>query len=119
MRDEPQAYGLAARLSVGLAGFLFGATIAALFLVDIQVRYNAAIDAAQKDTLNYADILAEHTALTFGTIDRALHEAEMIRHNSLHGMYPEPDAVHWALRHVAQTSPAMIAVGWTDAQGNL
>jgi diguanylate cyclase (GGDEF)-like protein len=119
MRDEPQAYGLAARLSVGLAGFVFGATIAALFLVDIQVRYNAAIEAAEKDTLNYAEILAEQTALTFGIIDRTLLETETIRQNSLQGMYRQPDAVHWALRHVAQTSPAMIAVGWTDAQGNL
>jgi diguanylate cyclase (GGDEF)-like protein len=119
MRDEPQPYGLGARLSLGLAGFLIGLTIAVLFLVDVQVRYTAAIEAAEKDTLNYADILAEHTALTFGTIDRALHEAEGIRQNSLQGLYPEPDAVHWALRHVAQTSPAMIAIGWTDAQGVL
>ena len=58
MRDEPQAYGLGARLSIGLAGFLFGATIAALFLADIQMRYNAAIETAEKDTLNYAEKLA-------------------------------------------------------------
>src|SRR5260221_629288 len=75
MRDEPQAdglqaYGLAARLSIGLAGFLFGATIAALFLVDVQLRYNAALDAAEKDTLNYAEMLAEHTAPTYRSATR-------------------------------------------------
>jgi hypothetical protein len=119
MRDEPETYGLAARLSVGLAGFLIGVMIAALFLIDIQIRYSSAIEAAEKDTLNDAEILAEHTALTFGTIDRTLHEAEVIRQNSVEGMYQEPDAVHWALRHVAQTAPGMVAVGWIDAQGNL
>ncbi len=119
MHQEPQAYGLGARLSIGLAGFLFGTIIAALFLLDLQLRYDAAIEAAQKDTQNYAELLAEHTALTFGNIDRALREAEIIRQNSLHGTYTQPDAVHWALRHVAQASPAMIAIGWTDAKGNL
>ena len=119
MSDEPQPYGLGARLSLGLAGFLIGLTIAVLFLVDVQVRYTAAVEAAEKDTLNYADILAEHTALTFATIDRTLHEAELIRQTSLQGLDQQPDAAHWALRHLAQTSPGMVAVGWTDAQGNL
>jgi len=119
MREEPQAYGLGARLSIGLAGFLFGTIIAALFLLDLQLRYDAAIETAKKDTQNYAEMLAQHTALIFGNIDRALREAETIRQNSLHGAYTQPDAAHRALRHVAQASPAIIAIGWTDSQGNL
>ncbi len=119
MGHQPQAYGFAARLSIGLAGLLFSALIAAIFLVDVQLRYNANIEAAKKDTANYAEILAEHAALTFGGIDQALHEAESIRQGNSRGNEGQPDAVHWALRHIAQTSPAIVAIGWTDAQGNV
>ncbi len=119
MDQQAQPYGLAARLSIGLTGFLFGAIVLGLFLADVQLRYNSVIDAAKKDTLNYANMLAEHTALTFGNIDRALREAETVRRNQLQGAYTEPDAAHWALRHIAQSSPALVAIGWTDAAGNL
>jgi len=119
MVHETQPYGFAARLSIGLAGLLFGAVVIGLFLVDARLRYDAAIDAAHTDTRNYAKILAEQTALTFGGIDIALREAESIRLNDTRGAYTTPDAVHRALRHVAQTSPALVAIGWTDAQGNL
>lgn len=119
MDQAPQPYGLTARLSIGLTGFLFGAILIGLYLVGLQLRYNSAIDAARTDTQNYARILAEHTALTFTGIDSALHEAESIRLNDAGGVYATPDAVHWALRHVAQSSPAMVAIGWTDAEGNL
>ncbi|HLZ04095.1 MAG TPA: PAS-domain containing protein [Bradyrhizobium sp.] len=119
MRDHSQRYGLTARLSIGLAGLLFGAIIVGIFAADARQRYDQAIEAAKKDTLNSAEILAEHTRLTFRIFDNALREAEAIRRNDLQGAYPSPGAAHWALHHLVQTSPAMVAIGWTDAQGNL
>jgi hypothetical protein len=34
----------------------------------------------------------------------------MIRKNDLRGVYPTQDAVHWALHHLVQTSPAIVAI---------
>jgi diguanylate cyclase (GGDEF)-like protein len=119
MRDQSKPYGMAARLSVSLAGILLSVVIVGIFATDARQRYVQAIEAAKQDTLNYAEILAEHTRLIFASIDTTLREAESIRKNDLRGAYPTRDAVHWALHHLVQTSPAMVAVGWTDAQGNL
>lgn len=119
MRDQSQPYGMAARLSISVAGILLGAVIVGIYATDARQRYDQAIQAAKQDTLSYAEILAEHTRLTFSSIDSTLREAESIRKNDLRGLYPTQDAVHWALRHLVQTSPAMVAIGWTDAQGNL
>src|SRR4051794_2572429 len=119
MRDQSKSYGFAARLSIVLAGLLFGFIVLGVFLVDARQRHGEAIETAKKDTLNYAEILAEHTRLTFNSFDNALREAASIRENDIRGLYPTPEAVRWALHHLVQTSPAMVAIGWTDAQGNL
>jgi len=119
MREQSQSYGMSARLSISLAGILLSAVVIGIFVTDARQRYDQAIQTAKQDTLNYAEILAEHTRLTFSSIEGALREAEMIRKNELRGVYPSQDAVHWALHHLVQTSPAMVAIGWTDAQGNL
>ena len=119
MRDQTRSRGLTARFSIGLAGLLFGLVIIAIFVTEARQRYEQVIEAAKRDTLNYAEILAEHTQLTFNSFDNALREAEAIRQNDLRGLYPTRDAVQWALRHLVKTSSAIIAIGWTDAQGNL
>ena len=107
------------KLSMVALGAFFSASIVVLFLVDLRGRYNGAIVDAKRDTQNYAEILAAHTALTFEGVDRALHEVELIRQNSLSGNYATPDAAGSALRQLLQTSPMIVAVGWTNASGDL
>ena len=53
-------------------GLLFSLAIVLLFGVDLQTRYWDRIAAVKKDAQSFANILAEHTALTFEDIDRAL-----------------------------------------------
>ena len=110
---------LRAHPSHSLAAFslLSAAAIVALFLVDLWSRYESAVATARQSTASYAAVLAEHTARTLETVDRALHEARIIREDALAGHYSSPEEVNAALRHFKQSSPAMMAVGWTDAEG--
>src|SRR5262249_37632280 len=48
-----------------------------------------------------------------------LQQAVIIRRDMLAGRYPTSEAAIAALRHLKETSPAIIALGWTDAAGNL
>ena len=43
----------------------------------------------------------------------------MIRRDEEAGRYPTVEAARSALRHLEKSSPAIIALGWTDADGNL
>ena len=63
-------------------------------------------------------ILAEHTALTFDDVDKALLEAETIR-NSAAGRYSAPGSANAALRELQSGSSVLVAIGWTDASGDL
>src|SRR5690242_10161505 len=54
MRDQSKPYGMAARLSVSLAGILLSVVIVGIFATDARQRYVQAIEAAKQDTLNYA-----------------------------------------------------------------
>jgi len=74
---------------------------------------------AKTDALSFADILAEHTALTFEEVDRVLLEAETIRRNSLSGKYADSRATNAALRQLQKSSSILVAVGWTDASGQV
>jgi PAS domain-containing protein len=115
-------YGRLARLpgsSLAALGVFFAASIIVVFLVDLQARHRAALSEAKKAALNIAEILAEHTALTFEGIDRTLLEAERIREDSLSGKYATPEAANSALRLLKKASSIVVAVGWTDAAGNL
>jgi PAS domain S-box-containing protein len=98
---------------------LFCAGTVLLFLVDLGTRYRAAIGTAKESAQSFADVLSEHTARTFEVVDRALVEAQLIRQDAIAGRYRNPEAVHNALRHLQQTSPLVIAIGWTDAAGAL
>src|ERR1700692_402659 len=100
-------------------GVFFAGSIALLFLVDLHVRYRDAIAEGKKTARNFAEILAEHTALTFEGVERTLREAEKIRQDSLAGKYATSEDTNAALRLLRKTSPVVVAVGWTDAAGDL
>src|SRR5215471_2568967 len=108
-----------ARPSHALAVFslLLAAASVALFLIDLWSRYQSAIASAKQSTASYAAVLAEHTARTLEAVDRTMHEAEAIREDAIAGRYASPQEVNGALRHLRQSSPVMMAIGWTDAEG--
>jgi diguanylate cyclase (GGDEF)-like protein len=105
-------------------GVVFAGSIVVLFLVDLNARYRDAIAVAEQQTRNYAEVLAQHTARTFEGVDRTLRAAEIIRQQARDASPSGPVGaeaalrVRDALRHLQQTSPLILGVGWTDAQGN-
>ncbi|HYM32463.1 MAG TPA: PAS-domain containing protein [Candidatus Cybelea sp.] len=105
--------GVLAWLGVGLV-----VAVVALFLVDLRARYLEAIAASERAALSYAEILSEHTARTFEAVDRTLKEAVEIHHGLVDGHYGSLDAAREALRHLQQSSPVIVSIGWTDAAGN-
>jgi diguanylate cyclase (GGDEF)-like protein/PAS domain S-box-containing protein len=114
-----QTFAPSPKHSMAALGILFSALIVILFLADLRTRYHNAIDAAKNEALKDAAILSDNTVLTFEAADRGLREAELIRLGGLTGNYATPDAMNAALRHVVQTSPFVVAVGWTNAVGDL
>ena len=100
-------------------GVLFSALIVVLFLVDLRARYHGAIDQAKRDALDHAQILADNTAVTFETVDRVLRETELIRQGASSGGDATLMAANAALRHLDQTSPIVVAIGWTNATGDV
>ena len=103
----------------GLLGIALVALVAILFSVDLYQRYVAAIDQGKKSAQNFAEILSEHTALTFENVELMLRETVKIRKDSLEGDYASPEDVNASLRLLAKTSSAVVALGWTDAAGKL
>lgn len=102
-----------------ILGLLLSAVIVALFVVDLATRYREALTSARTDALNLAAILAEHAAVTFEDIDHVLQEAEAIRKESLSGRYASPGAANAALHQLVKRSSILVAVGWTDASGEV
>jgi PAS domain-containing protein len=100
-------------------GLLFSVATVLLFLIDLQTRHWDTIAAAKKDAQSFANILAEHTALTFEDVDRALREAADIRQTSLSAKKADPAAVDAALRQLQRSSSVFVGIGWTDASGEL
>ncbi|HEV3394603.1 MAG TPA: EAL domain-containing protein [Xanthobacteraceae bacterium] len=92
---------------------------AVLSITDLNTRYHGAILAAEQSAGSFAQVLAEHTARTFEAVDRTLGEAELIYHDAGSGRYATAEAVHAALRHLQQTSPVLVAIGWTNAAGDV
>jgi diguanylate cyclase (GGDEF)-like protein len=105
--------------SLTVLGVLLAVTTIVLFLTDLESRYRDRIATAKSDTQSLAKILAEHTMLTFEDVDRVLLEAAAIRQDSLSGKYAEPGAVNVALRRLQKSSPVLVAIGWTDASGEV
>jgi diguanylate cyclase (GGDEF)-like protein len=105
--------------SLTALGVLLSVTTVVLFLVDLEARYRDRIETAKKDAQSFATILADHTALSFDDVNDALLEAEAIRNDSLSGKYSGPGAADTALRQLQKSSPLLVAIGWTDASGQL
>ena len=85
----------------------------------MRFRYQNAVSQGEKTALEFAEILSEYTALTFDSVARTLNEAEKIRKDSVEGEYPTSEDTNAALRLLVKTSPVVVAVGWTDASGEL
>ncbi|SHK00699.1 diguanylate cyclase (GGDEF) domain-containing protein [Bradyrhizobium lablabi] len=100
--------------SLTALGVLLSVATVALFLVDLQSRYDDRIATAKTDAQSFATVLAEHTALTFEDVDRVLLEAAAIGKR-----YTEPGTANAALRQLQKSSSVIVAIGWTDASGQL
>jgi diguanylate cyclase (GGDEF)-like protein len=100
-------------------GVSFVFAIVVLFVADLENRHRGAITTASQSARSFAEVLAEHTARTFDAVDHTLREAEAIRLSSRTGQYSTADTIHKALRHLQQSSPVLIAIGWTNAAGEL
>jgi diguanylate cyclase (GGDEF)-like protein/PAS domain S-box-containing protein len=114
------------KLAIAAFGVFFAAAIMVVFLADLRARYYSEITLAEHTARNYADILAEHTALTFAAADRALHQAQLIRAD-LQAALALPGADETALQRRAgealvqlqRSSLVLVAIGWTNAAGDL
>ncbi len=114
------------RVTIAAVGGCFLLLVLTLFVLDMRDRYITAVERAQQSALNYAEVLAEHTARAFEAVDLSLHEARLIRANVAKGSGDDTGAhaagIHDAneqLRHLQQSSPLLVSIGWTDAAGNL
>jgi diguanylate cyclase (GGDEF)-like protein len=106
-------------LSLAALGVVVSAATIIVFLTDLQSRYWDRIATAKADAQSYAAILAEHTALTFEDVDRVLRRAEAIRASIRSGQFADPGAANTALRQLQKSSSILVAVGWTDASGEI
>ncbi len=98
---------------------LVSGVIVFLFLLDLSNQYQAALDDAHRATRKFSEILAEHTARSFEAIDRTLREAVSIRDDLREGNYKATEEANAALRRLRQTSTILVALGWTNASGDL
>jgi diguanylate cyclase (GGDEF)-like protein len=113
------------KATIGALGIFFGVAIALLFLADLRARYRAEIDQARHSAQNYAEVLAQQTALTFEAIDRSLRQAELIRAD-LEAALAMPGADEVALHRradealgqVQKSSLMLVAIRWADQDGN-
>ena len=84
----------------------------------VRSAYETAISRAERDTLNAATILAEHAQRTFEGVSRALKEASELRASVDSGLLAGATEIHEALKTIREGSPAIQAIGWSDAAGN-
>jgi hypothetical protein len=112
--------------AVAAFGIFFAVAILVVFLADLRARYRAEINLAAHSARDYADILAEHTALTFEAVDRALRQAELIRAD-LQAALAAPGAdqallrrdANDALRRLRKTSLMLVAIFWANETGDI
>jgi diguanylate cyclase (GGDEF)-like protein len=112
--------------SIAAFGIFFAVVIVAVFLADLRARYRAEVNLAAHSAHNYAEVLAEHTALTFEAVDRSLRQAQLIRADLLAALAaPGADAAslrrqaNEALNHLQQTSQVLVAIVWTNKNGDI
>ena len=104
---------------VAALGALLCLSTIVLFLTDLQGRYWSRIAQAEADAQSFARVLAEHTVLTFEDVDRALLRAEAIRRATLLGTTTDRGLANAALRQLQKSSSLLVAIGWTDASGQV
>jgi diguanylate cyclase (GGDEF)-like protein/PAS domain S-box-containing protein len=113
------------KATIGALGIFFAVAIALLFLADLRARYRAEIDHASHSAQNYAEVLAQHTALTFEAIDRSLRQVQLIRADLLaaEALPGADDAAlrrraNEALSQIQKSSLMLVAIRWADRNGN-
>src|ERR1700682_528673 len=112
--------------SIAAFGIFFAVAIVVVFLADLRARYRAEVNLAAHSARNYAEVLAEHTALTFEAADRSLRQAQLIRAD-LQAALAAPGAdetllrrrANAALSQLQQTSLVLLAIGWADKSGDI
>jgi len=124
MRMIAQKLTSSPRRMIAALGGCFVILITAVFVVDLDGRYRAAIDGAKESASNFAEVLAEHTARAYEAIDRSLREAEFIRLDIDTRRADDPGPVRQAaatraLRHLQQGSRLLVSIGWTNAAGDI
>jgi diguanylate cyclase (GGDEF)-like protein/PAS domain S-box-containing protein len=114
------------KATIGALGVFFAVAIALLFLADLRARYRAEIDHASQSAQNYANVLAQQTALTFEAVDRSLRQVQLIRAD-LETALAMPGADAAALHHranealsqIQKSSLVLVAIQWADRNGNI
>jgi diguanylate cyclase (GGDEF)-like protein len=101
------------------AVLVLSAIIVAWLAIDLRNRYRDAIAEARTRAGQFADVLAEHTARTFEGVERALDEADKIRRLYDAGVLASGKEAEDELRRIAQSSPVIVAIGWTNRDGDL
>lgn len=105
-------------LLLWLLGVGISVSLAVFFAVDLRSRHQAAVANAESTSQSFSDVLAEHTARTFEAIDRTLLVVESLRGDVVAGRTSDA-AARLALQNLQKSSPALLALGWTDASGNV
>jgi hypothetical protein len=107
-------------------GIFVAVAIAAVFVADLSARYRAEIDLAEHSARNYAQILAEHTALTFEAVDRALRQAQLIRADLKAALAVRRAdevslrrAANDELRRLQKSSLVLAAIIWANEAGDI
>ena len=104
---------------IAVLGIVLSLSTIALFVTDLEVRYLERIATAKTDARSFAKVLAEHTEITFDDIDRVLFEAQAIRTRSLSAGSAGLATANVALRQLQNSSAVLVAIGWTNAAGDL
>ena len=106
------------KLTMWLASYTIIAGLLILFALELRSEYTATISNAERASQSFADVLAEHTARTFEAVERTLRVAETIRSDAQAGRMTQP-AANRALQGLQRSSPAIIAIGWTNQAGDV
>ena len=92
--------------------------LSVFFAYELRSRHVAAISNAEHLSQSFADVLAEHTARTFEAVERTLQTAAAIRTEFLAG-HTTIDAARQALKTLQKSSPALLAIGWSNESGDI
>ena len=115
----PSRYRIRSRMPlVSAVGLFCAISIAVVLAIDLYARYREDIASAKQAASNYADILGEHTANTFRSIEGKLRAVEEIRNRRLRNLLTR-DQASAELSSLMIGSEGFVAVGWTDASGDV